>query len=171
MNIPPHPNRPHPKEGIGTRQLALSKAYKVCRKAGVDAKTVHCCHYSLAQRSPIPGNTNWGERLGTVDLLFKVACFVNNVNHIFNIKGADLNKLVQGGQLYWPFPFSKVFLSFSLVSLLSLTSGFYYKDITIINSTSRVVRMTIISDTTTWSITYGQQLCSRVVNYSPREHL
>jgi len=48
-------------------------------------------------------------RLGTVDLLIKVAYFVKNVNHIFNIKKEliDLNKLVQGGQLYWAFPFSK----------------------------------------------------------------
>jgi len=38
--------------------------------------------------------------LSTVDLLVKVACFVNK-NIMFAIsKAADLNKLVQGGQLY-----------------------------------------------------------------------
>jgi len=46
------------------------------------------------------GKTYCGGRLSTVDLLIKVACFVQNVNNIFNVKGADLNKLVQGGQLY-----------------------------------------------------------------------
>ena len=42
--------------------------------------------------------TNWRRLPNTVDLLIKVACVV---------KGADLNQLVQGGQLYWDFPFSK----------------------------------------------------------------
>jgi hypothetical protein len=31
------------------------------------------------------GNTNWGERLSTVALLTKVACFVKKVNDNFNI--------------------------------------------------------------------------------------
>jgi hypothetical protein len=34
-------------------------------------------------------------------------------------------------------------------------NGLYYKNITIVNDTSRVIRMMIASDTTTWSITYG----------------
>jgi len=38
-----------------------------------------------------PGNTNRGGRLNTVDLLIKVACFVQRVNNIFNIKRADLD--------------------------------------------------------------------------------
>jgi hypothetical protein len=38
-----------------------------------------------------PGNANWGGRLSTVDLLIKVACFVKEVNNIFDIKRADLN--------------------------------------------------------------------------------
>jgi len=42
-----------------------------------------------------------------VDILIMVTCFVKNVNNIFNVKWADLNKLVQEGQLYWAFPFSK----------------------------------------------------------------
>ncbi len=33
-----------------------------------------------------PGNTNWGGGLSPVDLLIKVACFVKNVNNIFNVK-------------------------------------------------------------------------------------
>ncbi len=33
-----------------------------------------------------PGNTNWGRKFCTVDLLVKVASFVKNVNGIFNIK-------------------------------------------------------------------------------------
>jgi hypothetical protein len=38
-----------------------------------------------------PGNTNWVGRISTVDLLIKLACFVNEVNNIFDIKRADLN--------------------------------------------------------------------------------
>jgi hypothetical protein len=38
--------------------------------------------------------------------------------------------------------------------------GLYYKNITILKDTSRVVRMTIVSDTTTRIITYGSQLHS-----------
>jgi hypothetical protein len=41
-----------------------------------------------------------------------------------------------------------------------LKSGLYYKNIMIVNDTSRVVRMAIASDATTWSVTYGRQLCS-----------
>jgi len=36
----------------------------------------------------------------------------------------------------------------------SLTCGLYYTHIRIINDASTVVRMTIISEATTWSITY-----------------
>ncbi len=57
--------------------------------------------------------------LSTINLLIKVACFVNNVNDIFNINGADLNMLVQGGQLYWAIPFSKV-------SLVQDMLGYFY---------------------------------------------
>jgi hypothetical protein len=57
-----------------------------------------------------PGNTNWGGRLSTVDLLIKVACFVE-MEIIFPIyKGAYLNQLVQGGQLYLAFQLSKISL-------------------------------------------------------------
>jgi hypothetical protein len=42
----------------------------------------------------ISGNTNRGGRLSTVDFLNKVACFVTKVISIFNIKGADVDKLV-----------------------------------------------------------------------------
>ncbi len=42
------------------------------------------------------GNTNWSGRHNAVHLLFKL-----------EQKWADLNKSVQGGQLYWSFPFSK----------------------------------------------------------------
>jgi hypothetical protein len=37
-------------------------------------------------------------------------------------KAADLNKLVQGGQLYWAFPFSKTWLSYISIDLLALTT-------------------------------------------------
>jgi hypothetical protein len=48
--------------------------------------------------------------LSTVDLLIKVACFVNKVRNIFTMKGANINWLVQGGQLYRAFLFSKTSL-------------------------------------------------------------
>jgi hypothetical protein len=38
--------------------------------------------------------------LSTIDLIMKVACFAKNVNNVINIKRADINNLVQGGQLY-----------------------------------------------------------------------
>jgi hypothetical protein len=57
------------------------------------------------------GNTNWGGRLSTVDLLVWQACFCKKkINKDFNIKRADLNWLVQGGQPYGAFPFSKTSL-------------------------------------------------------------
>jgi hypothetical protein len=36
--------------------------------------------------SVAPRNTNWGDRLSTVDLLLKVACFVKKENNSFNVK-------------------------------------------------------------------------------------
>ncbi len=56
-----------------------------------------------------PGNTNWEERLSTIDLLIKVA-LVKNVNNIFRLWS---KLVVQGGQLYWAFPFSKTSLFWS----------------------------------------------------------
>ena len=43
--------------------------------------------------SVYPGNTNYGGRIGTVYLLIKIACFVKDVNNIFNIK-RNLSELV-----------------------------------------------------------------------------
>jgi len=48
----------------------------------------------------VAGNPYWRGRLSTNDLLIKK-------NIITVIKAADLNYLVQGGQLDWSFPFSK----------------------------------------------------------------
>jgi hypothetical protein len=42
---------------------------------------------------------------------------------------------------------------------LSAVAGII-KNITIVNDTFKIVRITIISDATTWSITYGRQICS-----------
>jgi hypothetical protein len=41
----------------------------------------------------LPGNTNYGGRLSTIDLLIKVACFVKKEKYIFNIK-MSYSKLV-----------------------------------------------------------------------------
>ncbi len=57
------------------------------------------------------GNTNWAGKLSTVDPLIRVGCFVKQVSYIFQWKGANLNKLVQGGQRYRVFPFSKTSLT------------------------------------------------------------
>ncbi len=56
----------------------------------------------------MPGNTNIGGRLGTVDLLIKVACFVKEVNDIFKIKRSWSKLEVNGTE---PSPFSKTSLA------------------------------------------------------------
>jgi hypothetical protein len=57
--------------------------------------------------SPQPGNPYWRGRLSTVDLLIKIACFGRQKNIVSVWKAADTNELVQGGELYWSFQFSK----------------------------------------------------------------
>ncbi len=52
---------------------------------------------------PHPGNTNWRRGLSTVELLIKVPCFVKKQILFALWKGADLNLLVRGGQLYRAF--------------------------------------------------------------------
>ncbi len=48
----------------------------------------------------------------------------------------------------------------------------YYKNIMIINDTSKVVRMTIVSDTPSGGITFDHHSdAARGVIYCPREHL
>jgi hypothetical protein len=59
------------------------------------------CRFCLMVTS---GNTNWGGRLSTIDLLIKVARFVKKSRLFWIQKRADRNLLVQGGQLYWAFP-------------------------------------------------------------------
>jgi hypothetical protein len=38
---------------------------------------------------PFPRNTNGMEKLSTVDLLIKAACFVTKVNNIYNMKSSQ----------------------------------------------------------------------------------
>ncbi len=52
----------------------------------------------LSWMEVVAGNTNWKGRLSTVDLLTKVACFVEKVIMFALEKGAELNELVR--QLY-----------------------------------------------------------------------
>ncbi len=47
-----------------------------------------------------PGNTNWSGRLTTVDLLIEVACLCKKSINVCKSKEAELNKFVEGGQLY-----------------------------------------------------------------------
>ncbi len=49
------------------------------------------------------GKTNWRENLSTIDLLFKVARLVKS-KQCFQYQK---QLIVQGGQSYWTFPFSK----------------------------------------------------------------
>jgi hypothetical protein len=48
----------------------------------------------------------WGN-LSTVDLLIKLARFVKKEKYLFSLKAANLNLLIQRGQSYLSFPFSK----------------------------------------------------------------
>jgi hypothetical protein len=74
--------------------------------------------HTAQESNALPGNTNWRGRLSTVDLLIKVACFVKRVNNNLILKGEYINLLVQGGQLYLAFPFSKISLVLSIVTFL-----------------------------------------------------
>jgi len=56
---------------------------------------------------PQTGKPYWWGRLSTVDLLITIGCFVEKKNIASAWKAADLNRLVQGGQPYWTFPFRK----------------------------------------------------------------
>ncbi len=58
--------------------------------------------------------TEWGSS-DTVEHLIKVTCFFFKVNNFKISKATDLNLLVQGGQLYSAFPFSKDYLIKSYV--------------------------------------------------------
>ncbi len=70
------------------------------------------------------GTPNWGGRLTTIDPI-KLACFCKKCKWYFYYKkGAELNYLVQGGQMYWAFPFNKTSLD-KLVQLLSLLICYY----------------------------------------------
>ncbi len=62
------------------------------------------------------GNANWGGRLSTADLLIKVDCFIKKIHNLFNIERNWSKLVIQGGQLYWAFPFSKT----SLDSVMSM---------------------------------------------------
>ncbi len=53
------------------------------------------------------GNSGWKGRISTIDLLTNLACYVKKEIMIPLSKAAYLNKLLEGGQLYWAFPFSK----------------------------------------------------------------
>jgi hypothetical protein len=60
------------------------------------------------------GNTNWGERLSTVDLLIKVTCFVKNVNNIFNIKRSRSIQVSTSRSTVLSLPLQLVFLGYRL---------------------------------------------------------
>ncbi len=80
--------------------LKKTKPLHVCLKTSTISQVISEMkkRLLLSLKSDIPQsrNTNCSGRLSTVDLLIKLACFVKNANCIFNIKGANLNYLVQG---------------------------------------------------------------------------
>jgi hypothetical protein len=45
------------------------------------------------------GTRTKGERLGSVDFFIKIACFCKKGEKFSIVKAADLNELVQGGQM------------------------------------------------------------------------
>ncbi len=53
------------------------------------------------------GNPYLVGRLNTIDLLVKITCFVKKEKNVSVTKAGDFTKLVQGGQLYYYFPFSR----------------------------------------------------------------
>ncbi len=59
---------------------------------------------------------------------------------------------------------------FPFLSLLkNMTRGLYYKNITIVNYTSRVLRITIVSDAQYCGVTYNCYDDSRGAIYAPRD--
>jgi len=60
--------------------------YAECRGASLSRHSPPWRPFKRRTKAIKPGNTNWGGRLSTVDLLIKVACFVKKVNNIFNVK-------------------------------------------------------------------------------------
>jgi hypothetical protein len=64
---------------------------------------------------------DWKERLSTVDLFIRIGSFVRKKKYIVSVqKVADMNKLVQAGQPYWSFLFSKASLSHGLPVLVTV---------------------------------------------------
>ncbi len=98
-------------EKMGGFLLKLHRSAKSLDPYCVCEKTLICREY-------------WGGRLSTGDLLIKVDCFDKKqiISSIF--KGADLNRLVQGGQLYRTFHFSKTSLLYVIYCMHTSTQCF-----------------------------------------------
>jgi hypothetical protein len=97
------------------------------------SKTVFCSLFSaaLSRLNIVPGKAHWRGKLSTADLLIKVACFQAKCKWYFHLKRQliwtswykEVNctqpspttrrstvlslPLLQGGQLYWAFPYYK----------------------------------------------------------------
>ncbi len=94
----------------------LQKSVKCGRKKFYDIDTCSWTEWNKCENGPtknsnrklilLPGNTNQ-EGLNTHDFLIKVACFVIELIMLAISKETSLYRLVQGGQLYRTFPFSK----------------------------------------------------------------
>jgi hypothetical protein len=72
----------------------------------------HIGFYTLVPISFFTGNPLRRGKLGTVDFLIKIGCYVKKENVVSIWKVTELSYLVQGGQPYWFFHFSKVSLPF-----------------------------------------------------------
>jgi len=62
---------------------------------GIKISRLNC----LLEGKMSPGNANFRGRINTVHLLIEVACFEIKENNVCIIKAADLNRVVQGGNL------------------------------------------------------------------------
>jgi hypothetical protein len=67
--------------------------------------------------------------------------------------------------MQWYDPLNKFMLLKVSHFLIDMTNGLYYGHITIVSDTSRIVRMTIVSDATTWSITYDGHSDDSLVSF------
>jgi hypothetical protein len=86
------------KSSTGLKRFTRFKHSSLYNWVIIDEKksfsNIDTCHWHLLNFFVSKaGNTNWAERLSTVDLLIKVACFTNGVNNVFNIR-RSLSKLV-----------------------------------------------------------------------------
>jgi len=63
------------------KRTTMTKSLGINQSNDASSNTARAC----VCMSRKPGNTNWGERISTIDLLIKVACLVKKANNIFKL--------------------------------------------------------------------------------------